>query len=80
MQICVYVNFEDYFTLLVFTLFKWTHFLTDIRHFRLNIVIRGLLKENEAKTSEDTAEEISTTSSENVAFPSEPDLAVDCMH
>jgi hypothetical protein len=39
-----------------------------------------LLKENEAKTSEDTEEEISTTSPENVAFPSEPDLAVDCIH
>ncbi|CAB3976750.1 Hypothetical predicted protein [Paramuricea clavata] len=47
-------------------------------------VIRGLLKENKAKTSaktsEDTEEEISTTSPENVAFLSEPDLAVNCIY
>ena len=39
-----------------------------------------MLKEKEAKSSEDTEEEISTTSPENVALPSEPDLAVDFIH
>ncbi|CAB4026151.1 THAP domain-containing 2, partial [Paramuricea clavata] len=43
-------------------------------------VIRGLLKEKEAKSSEETEKEISTTSLENVAFVSEPDLAVDFIH